>query len=206
MEPASYVDFSRLIARGGPSIALLYPRDTELPTSPLEAEAITQLERQRETGRARETERRVEKSPLTWYDGAEDGIRTRDPHLGKVRVFVRLGPASPLKCGSVHPVSTSVHPVRPCSRALYYRPRATVRLRGYNVIRSQLTLQRPSAAKSQAPEGDSTSSSRLRKSAVDRCKLLGCQRDDVLRIAVPDGMRGLRERLVIDELDGRCLE
>ena len=26
----------------------------------------------------------VEKWPLTWYDGAEDGIRTRDPHLGKV--------------------------------------------------------------------------------------------------------------------------
>src|ERR1700722_17699633 len=38
--------------------------------------------------------------------GAEDGIRTREPHLGKVRVFVRLGLAGPLKCGSVHPVSS----------------------------------------------------------------------------------------------------
>jgi hypothetical protein len=27
---------------------------------------------------------RVEKPHLTCYDGAEDGIRTRDPHLGKV--------------------------------------------------------------------------------------------------------------------------
>jgi len=27
--------------------------------------------------------------------GAEDGIRTRDPHLGKVVIFVRLGVAGP---------------------------------------------------------------------------------------------------------------
>src|SRR6202050_4309308 len=32
----------------------------------------------------RATSALVEKSPLTCYDGAEDGIRTRDPHLGKV--------------------------------------------------------------------------------------------------------------------------
>ena len=39
-------------------------------------------------------------------DGPEDGIRTRDPHLGKVMVFVSLGPANPLKCDAIHPVST----------------------------------------------------------------------------------------------------
>ncbi len=38
--------------------------------------------------------------------GAEDGIRTRDPHLGKVRVFVRLGLVGPPTCGSVHRVSS----------------------------------------------------------------------------------------------------
>jgi hypothetical protein len=41
------------------------------------------------------------------FCGAEDGIRTRDPHLGKVGVFVRLVPARPVKCGSVHPVSSA---------------------------------------------------------------------------------------------------
>jgi hypothetical protein len=45
--------------------------------------------------------------PLTWYDGAEDGIRTRDPHLGKVVFFVSVVGPAPLACGSVHPVSTS---------------------------------------------------------------------------------------------------
>jgi hypothetical protein len=43
---------------------------------------------------------------LTCSDGAEDGIRTRDPHLGKVRVFVSLSPAQSLKCRSVRPVSS----------------------------------------------------------------------------------------------------
>jgi hypothetical protein len=52
------------------------------------------------------TTREVEKPPLTWYDGAQDGIRTRDPHLGKVVVFVRFGLLDPLTCGSVHPVSS----------------------------------------------------------------------------------------------------
>jgi hypothetical protein len=39
------------------------------------------------------------------YEGAEDGIRTRDPHLGKVVVFFLVGPASPQTCSSVHPGS-----------------------------------------------------------------------------------------------------
>jgi hypothetical protein len=35
-------------------------------------------------------------------------IRTRDPHFGKVVIFVPLGLACHLKCGPVHPVfSTS---------------------------------------------------------------------------------------------------
>src|SRR5271165_3393830 len=38
--------------------------------------------------------------------GADDGIRTRDPHLGKVLGMVQPVRPSPLECGSVHPVST----------------------------------------------------------------------------------------------------
>jgi hypothetical protein len=40
------------------------------------------------------------------HDKAEHGIRTRDPHLGKVAEFVRMRLAGPPKCGSVHPVSS----------------------------------------------------------------------------------------------------
>jgi len=39
---------------------------------------------------------RVENRPLTCHLGAEDGNRTRDPHLGKVFEFVHGVPASPL--------------------------------------------------------------------------------------------------------------
>ena len=46
------------------------------------------------------------KNHLTCHYGAEDGIRTRDPHLGKVMDLVHLVPATPLECGSVHPVSS----------------------------------------------------------------------------------------------------
>ena len=63
----------------------------------------------------------VEKPSLTSYDGAEDGIRTHDPHLGKVRVFVLLGPPGSLKCGSVHPVS------RPSTQSLPVVERSTMR-------------------------------------------------------------------------------
>ncbi len=40
--------------------------------------------------------------------GAEDGIRTRDPHLGKKKVAepVHRVLSSPLACRRVHPVST----------------------------------------------------------------------------------------------------
>ena len=48
----------------------------------------------------------VAKLPLTCYDGAEDGIRTRDPHLGKVVGFVPLGLTGPRTCLCVHLVST----------------------------------------------------------------------------------------------------
>jgi hypothetical protein len=40
-------------------------------------------------------------------EGTEDGIRTRDPHPGKVVLFVRLGRAGLPRCGSVHPVSST---------------------------------------------------------------------------------------------------
>jgi hypothetical protein len=49
---------------------------------------------------------RVKNRPLTWYNGAEGGIRTPDPRLGKVVVFARLGPPGLLKRGPVHPVSS----------------------------------------------------------------------------------------------------
>ena len=48
----------------------------------------------------------IEKWPLTCYDGAEDGIRTRDPHLGKVVFFVAMVGRTSLSCCSVQPVST----------------------------------------------------------------------------------------------------
>ena len=55
--------------------------------------------------------------PLTCCNGAEDGIRTHDPHLGMVRGFVLLGPAGPRS--AVRPPSfQTVHRVRRCSRAL----------------------------------------------------------------------------------------
>ena len=38
--------------------------------------------------------------------GAEDGIRTRDPHLGKVVISVGAVASGPPPCRSVHPVST----------------------------------------------------------------------------------------------------
>ena len=40
---------------------------------------------------------RVEKPLLTCYDGAEDGIRTRDPHLGKVVISVSAVSATPCR-------------------------------------------------------------------------------------------------------------
>jgi hypothetical protein len=47
-------------------------------------------------------------SGSTWgFDGAEDGIRTRDAHLGKVMDLVHRVPGQSLACSSVHPVSTS---------------------------------------------------------------------------------------------------
>ena len=49
----------------------------------------------------------MEKPSLTCYDAAEDGIKTRNPHLGKVRELVLLDCCSPVRCVSVHPVSTT---------------------------------------------------------------------------------------------------
>jgi len=45
--------------------------------------------------------------PVNWdFFGADDGIRTRDPNLGKVLTWVFVVFPSQLTCGSVHPVST----------------------------------------------------------------------------------------------------
>lgn len=48
----------------------------------------------------------VEKMPLTCNKGAEDGIRSRDPHLGEVFEFVSGIRTSPLPWCSVHWIST----------------------------------------------------------------------------------------------------
>ena len=51
----------------------------------------------------------------------EDGIRTRDPRLGKVFEFIHRVLASPLKCALVHGTSTESTQIRPCCRAVYYQ-------------------------------------------------------------------------------------
>ena len=48
----------------------------------------------------------LDKLPLTWSDGAEDGIRTRDPELIKERVL-STEPAQSLACNFR---SSSFHP------------------------------------------------------------------------------------------------
>jgi hypothetical protein len=40
------------------------------------------------------------------FFGAEDGIRIRDPHLGKVLIFVLVIRTTPLACCSLRPVSS----------------------------------------------------------------------------------------------------
>jgi len=58
------------------------------------------------------------KKALTWRTGAEDGIRTHDPHLGKVVTFISV--VSPLPVVLSRPASFHlVHPLRRCSRAVY---------------------------------------------------------------------------------------
>jgi hypothetical protein len=51
---------------------------------------------------------------------AEDGIRTRDPHLGKVFEFVHGVMASPPTWPPVYGTSTESARIRPCCRAVYY--------------------------------------------------------------------------------------
>ena len=53
---------------------------------------------------------------------ADDGTRTRDPHLGKVPKDVQLVPSSPLTCGSVRGVLRPMALFPPRSRALYNYP------------------------------------------------------------------------------------
>ena len=59
-------------------------------------------------------------SPLTCSDGAEDGIRTRDPHLGKVFEFVHGVLVTPPSWPPVYGRSTESARIRPCCRAVYY--------------------------------------------------------------------------------------
>jgi len=50
-------------------------------------------------------------SPTRYFLGAEDGIRTRDPHLGNVVFSVSMAASSPPPCAPVHPVSITSTPV-----------------------------------------------------------------------------------------------
>ena len=50
---------------------------------------------------------------------AEDGIRTRDSHLGKVVIFISMFSPTPLSCCTVQPVSTSSTHSVAASRAVY---------------------------------------------------------------------------------------
>jgi hypothetical protein len=63
------------------------------------------VKRVRETQAVRLSSK-AEKVPSICKYGAEDGIRTRDPHLGKVVISVCAVASSPPPCRSVHPVST----------------------------------------------------------------------------------------------------
>ena len=63
------------------------------------------------------------RTATTWtFSGADDGIRTRDPHLGRVILFVHRVRPSPLACESVHPVSIESAQIPACCRAVYYEP------------------------------------------------------------------------------------
>ena len=54
------------------------------------------------------------RSAATWtFFGADDGIRTLDPHLGKVIVFVHQVRANRLACSSIHLVSSESTQVPP---------------------------------------------------------------------------------------------
>jgi len=57
--------------------------------------------------------------PLTCYVGAEDGIRTRDPHLGKVFEIVHGVLAGLLNWLPVYRTSTESAGNQPCCRAVY---------------------------------------------------------------------------------------
>jgi hypothetical protein len=61
--------------------------------------------------------------------GADDGIRTRDPHHGKVLRNVQAEVLKAVTWSSVCGIVHCVHGVRPCSRAVYYRHDATKRSR-----------------------------------------------------------------------------
>ena len=63
----------------------------------------------------------IENPALTCYDGRKTGFEPRDPHLWEGDEFGPRGPAQSLACCCVHPVSSWVHSVRPCSRAVYDR-------------------------------------------------------------------------------------
>jgi len=52
--------------------------------------------------------------------GADDGIRTRDPHLGKVMGTVQVDRYKSFTCGCVGHIVHSVHLIRACRSARYH--------------------------------------------------------------------------------------
>jgi hypothetical protein len=53
------------------------------------------------------------------FFGADDGIRTRDPHLGKVLGNVQVEACGSLTCGSVRHFVHCVHLIRACRSVRY---------------------------------------------------------------------------------------
>jgi hypothetical protein len=58
-------------------------------------------------------------SHLQFFLRADDGIRTRDPHLGKVLIGLRALSCRALTCGFVHPVVRREALTPSCCRAVY---------------------------------------------------------------------------------------
>jgi len=57
---------------------------------------------------------------MSHFLGADDGIRTRDPHLGKVMENVQMDAYRSFRCGCVRHFVQYVHLIRACRSALYH--------------------------------------------------------------------------------------
>jgi hypothetical protein len=81
---------------------------------------------------------------MTRNYGADDGIRTRDPHLGKVALRVSLGAQRVVICASVRQPVRQSRRFLPCRRALYYDIYVARLLAGARPVRLAPDETRPS--------------------------------------------------------------